>query len=268
VNTSKNEVFPFLHNNGRLYFASRGFNQKGDLDIYYTVKKEGIWQQPIRLDEPFNTRADDYGLIFNNFQDTAYFVSDRKGSADIFSAVSSLPSFTGCAEQKENDFCFVFYESNNNEIDTTAFAYEWDLGDGTKIRALEAEHCFAKPDTYLVELNIIDKLTKDILISQATYTFVVEKIEQPYITAYDTITAGQELKLSGNETYLKNFKVDKYYWDFGDGSRSQGTETKHNYRTPGTYSIVLGVRGKNEGSEDPSLDHCVTRKIVVLDSKK
>jgi len=267
VNTPKNEVFPFMQKNGRLYYASRGLNQKGDLDMYYSVKLEGKWQKPVYLDEPFNTANDDYGLIFNATQDTAYFVSDRNGSPDIFAAYSSVPTFTGCAEQKENDYCFVFYESNNNEIDTTAFAYEWDLGDGTKIRALEAEHCFAKPDTYLVELNIVDKLTKDVLLSQATYNFVVEKIEQPFISAPDTVSVGQECVLNGHETYLKNFKVADYYWDFGDGSRHQGSETTHTFAIPGTYDIILGVSGQIAGSEEITRNNCVTRRIVVLDSK-
>ena len=47
VNTSKNEVFPFLQHSGRLYFASRGLNQRGDMDIYYTVHIDGAWQKPV-----------------------------------------------------------------------------------------------------------------------------------------------------------------------------------------------------------------------------
>jgi len=267
VNTVKNEVFPFIQNSGILYFASRGFNQKGDLDICYTAKVDDLWVKPVQLDAPFNTSNDDYGIIFNGSHDTAYFVSDRNGSTDIFAAYSSIPTFAGCADQKENDYCYVFYESNNNEIDTTAFAYEWDLGDGTRIRALEAEHCFAKPDTYIVSLNIVDKLTKDVLLSQATYTFVVEQIEQPYIDVADTVLSGKEFSVNGLETHLKNYSISNYYWDFGDGSRSLGAEASHSYTMAGTYQIILGIEGRSEGSGETSNNHCVTRKIVVLDSK-
>lgn len=267
VNTGKNEVFPFLHDDSMLYFASRGHKQNTDLDIYSTIKVNGIWKHPVRLEAPLNTPDDDYGVIFNNLRDTAYFVSDRNGSADIFAAYSTIPSFTNCAAQKENDYCFVFYESNNNEVDTTAFAYEWNLGDGTKIRALEAEHCFAKPDTYLVELNIVDKLTRDVILSQASYNFVVEPVEQPFIAVSDTVLAGGEFRLNGKESYIKNFTIEEYFWDFDDGFRNQGVETRHNYRSPGIYNITLGIQGKNL-SEGHPVSYCVTRKIVVLDSKK
>ncbi len=267
VNTGKNEVFPFYHSNGRLYFASRGLNPKGDLDIYHTMKVDDKWQKPVRMSEPFNSPQDDYGVIFSNNQDTAYFVSDRHGSADIYAAVSTLPTFTSCNEQKENDYCYVFYESNNNEIDTTAFAYEWDLGDGTLIRALEAEHCFARPDTYHIRLNIVDKMTQDVLISQAEYEFVVEQIVQPYITVADTVWAGQEITPDARESFLPNFRIENYYWDFGDGSRSQGIEAKYTFPLPGTYNIVLGLSGKVPGAEESAASHCITRKIVVLNQK-
>lgn len=264
VNSAKNEVFPFYHSSGRLYFASRGHNQRGDLDLYYTVAVDGEWQKPFPMTEPFNSASDDYGLIMNAASDTGYFVSDRSGSADIFSAYSILPTFSNCPDQQENDYCFVFYEPNNNEVDTTTFAYEWDLGDGTTVRALEAEHCFAKPDTYLVQLNIVDKLTKEVLLSQASHTFVVEKIEQAYIQAPQTVSTGEEIAFDGKETYLKDFTISNYCWDYGDGFRALGSESKHRFAFPGTYNITLGVTNKKNDPDEPVLRSCVTRKIIVV----
>ena len=268
INTAKNEVFPFLHSSGRLFFASRGYNQRGDLDIYYTVNTDGEWQKPVPMTEPFNSTRDDYGLIMNSAADTGYFVSDRAGSADIFSAYSTIPTYTHCPDQQENDYFYVFYEPNNNEVDTTAFAYEWDLGDGTKVKAFKAEHCFAKPGTYIVQLNLIDKLTKEVLLNQASNTFVVENIEQAYIQAPETVTAGQEITLNGNETYLKDFTIDNYYWDYGDGFRAAGPETKHHFTFPGTYNLTLGVTNKKNDKNDPDRSSCITRKIIVVGSTK
>lgn len=268
VNTSKNEVFPFLHSSGRLYFSSRGLTQKGDLDIFYTIKIDEAWQKPVPMSEPFNSNSDDYGLILNASADTGYFVSDRSGSADILSAYSTVPTFTHCPDQQENDYCFVFYEPNNNEVDTTTFAYEWDLGDGTIIRALEAEHCFAKPDTYQVKLNIIDKLTRELMANQADYTFVVSKIEQAYIQSPETVEQGQEITMNGHETYLKDFTIDQYYWDFGDGFRASGSDVKHNYVFPGTFNLTLGVTDKKDDKNDPERTNCITRKIIVISPQK
>jgi hypothetical protein len=267
INTPENEVFPFLHSSGRLYFASRGHGQRGDLDIYYSIRIGNEWQKPVPLTEPFNSKSDDYGFILNQAADTGYFVSDRKGSADIYSACSTIPTFILCPIQQENDYCYVFYEPNSAEIDTNAFAYQWDLGDGTVIRALEAEHCFARPDTYLVQLNLVDKLTNEVLLAQATYEFEVEQIEQAYILAPDTVPVDESVTFDGQETYLKNFEIDQYYWDYGDGTRESGPETNHQYTYPGTYQLILGVTSGSENRNSPAQKKCVTRKIVVVNPK-
>jgi hypothetical protein len=268
VNTPRNEVFPFLHQSGRLYFASRGHKPAEDLDIFHTAFVDGAWLRPVPLGEPFNTGDDDYGLILNAAMDTGYFVTNRAGSPDIFMAISTIPTFASCSKQEENDYCFVFYEPNNNEMDTTAFAYEWDLGDGTLIRALEAEHCFANPGTYLVQLNVIDKLTGEAFFSQASHTFVVEQIRQPYIAVPDTVIAGNEFTLSGSETHLPDFAIEGYYWDFGDGQRATGTEIKHSFLFPGTYQLQLGVTNRVTDTGELPMKECVTRRIVVVNPVK
>jgi len=264
VNTPANEVFPFYHVSGRLYFASRGHGGDGDLDIFYTQKINGSWQKPVRLGSPFNSKSDDYALIFNEEMDTGYYSSDRAGNTDIFAVHATFPSFTDCKPQQENDYCFVFYEPNNNEVDTTAFAYEWDLGDGTRIRNLEAEHCFKEPGTYLVQLNVVDKLTKEVYFSQASHSFLVEDIEQPFIASPDSVRAGEELTLHGRDTYLKDFTIGGYYWDFNDGTRADGLETRHSFVFPGIYEIRLGIASETSGKDEQPQKRCATKKIVVL----
>lgn len=267
INTAQNEVFPFLLRSGRLFFSSRGHKNAKDLDILYSDKKDGVWQTPVILPSPFNTINDDYGLIFNASSDTGYFVSDRNGSHDIFAAYSTLPVFSQCSLQQEDDYCFVFYESNNSEIDSALYVYEWDLGDGTKMRSIEAEHCYAGPGSYNVQLNIIDKLTDDVMVSQATYSILVERIEQPYIQSVDTVYSGEEIKFSGRNSYYKNFQIENYYWDFDDGSTATGVETSHRFGIPGTYKVRLGITDINNDFPKAGQKCCVTRNIIVLESE-
>jgi hypothetical protein len=263
VNTAANEVFPFLHRSGRLYFASRGHNGRGDLDLYYTVEKDGTWQKPIPMAAPYNSPSDDYGLILNPAMDTGYFVSERSSDPDIFLVSSTLPVFTDCKPQEENDYCFVFYEPNNNDLDTNAFAFEWDLGDGTRVRQMQVEHCFSKPGTYLVQLNVIDKVTGEVSLNQASDSFLVEDIEQPYITAPEAVEAGAQLNADGAGTFLKDFAIGGYYWDFGDGSRASGKNTTHRYDFPGTYDIQLGVLEQVSGRNTQARKVCSVRRILV-----
>ncbi|MBN1158925.1 MAG: PKD domain-containing protein [Bacteroidales bacterium] len=267
VNTPENEVFPFLHENGRLFFASRGYKQRGDLEIYYSEYLDDQWGIPVVLPGPINSDSDDYGLIMNTAMDTGYFVSHRAGSPDIFQFHSTIPTFSACPPQEENNYCYIFYESNNAELDTTAFAYEWDMGDGTKVRSLKVEHCFSSTGTYDVELNVIDKLTNEVYFSQASYRLVVENIEQPFLTAPDTAFVGEPVNFSGRESFFKDFEIGAYYWDFGDGDRAASIDVQHVYTRPGVYEVQLGLTSPVENIDTPVERKCVTRKIFVLEEE-
>lgn len=86
VNTEGNEVFPFYHESGTLYFASNGLVGLGGLDIYKTKENYGAWTDPINLGYPINTPDDDFGFIVNSEQTHGYFTSNRKGKGgdDIY----------------------------------------------------------------------------------------------------------------------------------------------------------------------------------------
>jgi outer membrane protein OmpA-like peptidoglycan-associated protein len=87
INTSKNEMFPFLFKGDMLIFASNGIdNGKNDLDLYYSCISGGIFSTPKEL-KRFNTNSDDFGLVINDNEEIGYFTSDRangSGSDDIY----------------------------------------------------------------------------------------------------------------------------------------------------------------------------------------
>ncbi len=86
INTKGDEMFPFVDENGILYFASSGQpGGLGGLDIYYTSLNDVSNQQVFHLDAPINSKADDFGLITDASRSTGYFSSNRlKGNDDIF----------------------------------------------------------------------------------------------------------------------------------------------------------------------------------------
>lgn len=78
INTPGNEMFPYVYNDKRLYFASDGHVGYGGLDIYYVDILENGFSSPVNLHPPFNSSADDFGIIF--FDDnTGLFSSNRSG---------------------------------------------------------------------------------------------------------------------------------------------------------------------------------------------
>ncbi len=89
VNTSGNEVFPFIHDDGTLYFSSNGWGGVGGLDIFSTVESaDSEWSEPVNIGLPFNSPKDDFGFILNVLGTEGYLSSARKGGIgqdDIYS---------------------------------------------------------------------------------------------------------------------------------------------------------------------------------------
>jgi outer membrane protein OmpA-like peptidoglycan-associated protein len=87
INTTGNEMFPFYHPSGLLFFASNNQeNRKGGLDLYVSDFTDGNFSSPKPIDA-LNTPYDDFGLIVNESGQSGYFVSNRpgdKGDDDIY----------------------------------------------------------------------------------------------------------------------------------------------------------------------------------------
>ncbi len=89
INTPGNEIFPFIHDDGTLYFASDGWGGLGGLDIFSSIEtNENAWENPINLGTPFNSSKDDFGFILNTTATEGYLSSAREGGYgkdDIYS---------------------------------------------------------------------------------------------------------------------------------------------------------------------------------------
>jgi outer membrane protein OmpA-like peptidoglycan-associated protein/tetratricopeptide (TPR) repeat protein len=86
VNTSGNEMFPFIDESGSLWFASNGIAGLGGLDIFFAQKAGSSFLKPVNAGYPLNTRFDDFGLITRNGTE-GYLSSDRfnaAGNDDIY----------------------------------------------------------------------------------------------------------------------------------------------------------------------------------------
>ncbi len=80
VNTTGNEVFPYVSRDERLYFASNGHIGLGGLDIYYTSPKgKTAWNSPVNIGAPINSNRDDFGICFGAEGDWGFFTSGREG---------------------------------------------------------------------------------------------------------------------------------------------------------------------------------------------
>ncbi|MEX0812158.1 MAG: OmpA family protein [Chitinophagales bacterium] len=82
INTAGEESFPYIHPDGTLYFASDARKGLGGLDVYYSKKENTAWSEPVNMNYPINTNADDFGLIMRKDKKTGYLSSNRGGDFD------------------------------------------------------------------------------------------------------------------------------------------------------------------------------------------
>jgi len=93
INTPGNEMFPFIRDNGEIYFSSDYHVGFGGFDIfkaYLEVDKEGNSHYVVEnLKAPINSIGDDFSITFLPGKDQGMFASNRKGSLgdDLYSFV-------------------------------------------------------------------------------------------------------------------------------------------------------------------------------------
>ncbi len=82
VNTAGNEMFPYVNNEGQLFFSSDGHPGFGQLDVFATVLDSvGNFQDVINLGKPLNSEKDDFGYYAHNNGIDGYVSSNRKGGS-------------------------------------------------------------------------------------------------------------------------------------------------------------------------------------------
>lgn len=76
INTKGDEMYPYFRDNGQLYFSSNGHSGFGGLDIFKVCSANG--EKSIdNIGYPFNSEADDFGIVYKKGLDEGLFSSSR-----------------------------------------------------------------------------------------------------------------------------------------------------------------------------------------------
>ncbi|MBC7486246.1 MAG: PD40 domain-containing protein [Cytophagaceae bacterium] len=88
VNSPYNDMYPFYHPDGTLYFSSNRPEGMGGYDIYSATENEdGDYEFVTNLKAPINSPLDDISVYWNKERSVGYFSSNReggKGEEDIY----------------------------------------------------------------------------------------------------------------------------------------------------------------------------------------
>ena len=91
INTTADEMYPYVHEDGTLYFSSNGQPGYGGLDIFKATRdptyKDSVVWVIFNMGAPFNGIGDDFGITFAGNTQNGFFSSnkgDKKGFDKIY----------------------------------------------------------------------------------------------------------------------------------------------------------------------------------------
>ncbi len=151
-----------------------------------------------------------------------------------------------------------FDASDSSSPGSTITDYEWDFTGKNNFRDASgetAEYTFEREGDYDVKLRITDDSGKT-AIGTETITIGGPDVPQAIIdipTESGKYFIGKQITFLGEKSTSPNGEIDKYEWDFGDGSQKATTRTAtHTYTAAGLYEVILKVTDETDKSATSS----------------
>ncbi len=200
INTFGNEMFPFIDQNGTLYFSSDGLPGLGSLDVLKSSFNDGKWAKPENMKEPINSSADDFGF-FKGKSGQVLFSSNRlggQGGDDIYMA--SLIKYadsvvvTGLVKDRQN-----------GEVLSNATVLLWNQN-SDEVLVLKTNSAGEYTATLKPNNNYIFKAVKKGFTTDCLTLKVPEYTRKTTFQNRDLLL----VKLKVNEI----FRLEKVYYDF------------------------------------------------------
>ncbi|MCD6542996.1 MAG: OmpA family protein [Flavobacteriaceae bacterium] len=136
INSLSKEFTPFIDGDV-MYYSSDRPGGLGGLDIYATQLSE-FQPEPIWLNKPINSAADDFAFVMNKATRLGYFSSNRAGGAgddDIYSFIEEEPVIFKCKQLITG----IVKDKNTAEIIRGATVLIKDM-DGTIVKSVEVDN--------------------------------------------------------------------------------------------------------------------------------
>ena len=159
INTEGNEMFPFIYENGTLYFSSDGHLGLGGLDVFAAIEKTPDVYDITNLGYPINSPKDDFGFIVNKGGDNGYFSSNRPGGIgddDIYRFnKTSLKLIGDVKDQSDNELLenvqITLVNIEGIELDTYTTgengAFEFNIASGKDYKLHFEKEGYVKSDS-------------------------------------------------------------------------------------------------------------------------
>ena len=225
INTEGRENFPYVSNNGTLYFSSDSHLGLGGLDVFkfnsidnLSTSKEVV----TNIGKPINSPKDDFGYLINEISLNGFFTSNRaggKGDDDIYSFTRNPceQSVKGVIVDKNTlesipNADVTIYDQDNNTIETFKSdingAYALDLVCDFNLYKLIGEKENYKNDT-LVFTNSSEKIKNLKLVLKPVLQHTSNEKDE-LTCSHFSIIAGSFSNKSNAERKMKSLIIEGY----------------------------------------------------------
>ncbi len=136
INTVDDDMFPFSHSDGSLYFSSNGRIGMGGLDIYKANQQEDETWIINNMKSPINSSADDFGIVFEMDTERGYFSSTRKGRGNDEIYMFALPpvKFNILGEVRDDKTDELLMDATIKSIGSDGITIETTTGENGEFR--------------------------------------------------------------------------------------------------------------------------------------
>jgi len=205
-------MFPYLADEGVIYFASNGHVGMGGFDIYKTSADEnGAYILPVNLKSPVNSSFDDFNMIVEKGGERGYLTSNRtggKGGDDIyqFELPALVLNLKGIVTDSKTGAIMtgvkvqlIANDGTSNEVETdNTGKYEFKLMPLTSYEIVVKTEGYLKKSvnettmgvefnkTFVVDL-VIDPIKKEIILPLIKYDFNKAELRAESIVDLDKL---------------------------------------------------------------------------------
>jgi PKD repeat protein len=149
--------------------------------------------------------------------------------------------------------------SASSDPDGGLLRYEWDFGDGTKEAIVNPTKVYKSGAVYPVTLTVHDEADGS---HRDQIAITVDEAPLANAGPDQRVCVNREVQFDGSASTDFDGVVNRFAWNFGDGSNGGGDRPRHTYGTPGDYRVVLTIWGDETGQCDASSSDEMTIRVI------
>ena len=264
VNSSEDEISPFIHVNGEsLFFSSRGHVGLGGYDIFKSEKiKDSIWSKPVNLGYPLNDNKDQVSLYISSNGAKGYYTMETRTFDDWNSQLYEFDMPEELAIQKKSTFLTGTVSNAKTKEFISSEIKLYDLH-SDKIKSL------VKSDAKTGEYTIVLTEGNDygMYVSKGGYLFKDFSFSYENITDFDNNLLNVELipVKGGEHMILQNIYFEFDRFELKQESSSELEALLYFLKQNKTIKIEIQGFTDNKGNDAYNLNLSTKRAETVYE---